>query len=406
MASIVDVRISTIRVRKVTAALALLAAFGLGLVATSSAKAQSLADGYYPYAQSRQTNGLDQVYGWTHVFATLPARGVKFGELDTQTKTASTIPFFTASITSPLDGNTYTYQIAGADPNTSKTTTYIAYVPIVARIHFADGTVLDPTLPGCGDTVSVANRFYNGPNFASTSYTSNGVSVGTTQFTDAFQRAEFWSIVGGTRYHTLLQAAAQPRVLDVNAPPGSFTVAGVCAGSSHRIGEIPFNAYDAIIQSIATTYATPTQVPVVLSYNVFETFDGHCCIIGYHSAIGTSTGTTVYAVGAYNDAGIFSVPIEDINAWTHELGELFNDPFVNNATPAWGHVGQVSGCQNNLEVGDPLTGTVFTLTFNGFTYHPQELAFFSWFFRESPSEGTGGLYSFKGTFTTTQGPCT
>ena len=28
-----------------------------------------------------------------------------------------------------------------------------------------------------------------------------------------------------------------------------------------------------------------------------------------------------------------------------------------NPTPKWGHIGQVSGCQSNLEVGDPLSGT-------------------------------------------------
>ncbi len=355
--------------------------------------------------QSRHAKSLDQIYGWTHVFTTLPARGVRSSQLKQQAAAASTIPFFTGFVTSPLDGNTYSYKIVGADPRTSKTTTNVSYVPIVARFHFADGTVLDPTLPACNDRVSVQSRFFNGPNFVPTSITSNGISVGTTQVTDAFQRAEFWNIINRPRYHTVLQAAAQPRVVDVDAPSESKTAGGVCNGSSHNIGEIPINKFDAIIQSIATTYATASQIPVVLSYNVFQTSNGRCCIIGYHSAIGTSNGTLVYAVSAYNDAGIFSVPIEDIHAWTHELGELFNDPFIDNATPPWGHVGQVAGCANNLEVGDPLTGTAFTLTFNGFTYHPQELAFFDWFFR-TPSNGTGGLYSFEGTFTSPQGACT
>jgi hypothetical protein len=62
----------------------------------------------------------------------------------------------------------------------------------------------------------------------------------------------------------------------------------------------------------------------------------------------------------------------------HEIGEWMNDPFGNNPTPLWGHTGQVSGCQNNLEVGDPLTGTIVppVVMPNGFTYHLQELAFF------------------------------
>ena len=40
-------------------------------------------------------------------------------------------------------------------------------------------------------------------------------------------------------------------------------------------------------------------------------------------------------------------------------------------------------CQDNLEVGDPLTGFNFSPIGgrNGFTYHLQELTFFSWFYR-------------------------
>jgi hypothetical protein len=160
-----------------------------------------------------------------------------------------------------------------------------------------------------------------------------------------------------------------------------------------------------MVQNLANTYAKTTQVPVILSYNTFETEGGGCCVLGYHDAYSRSGGTQTYAVGAYNDAGVFgSTPIEDIHAWTHEIGELINDPFVGNATPAWGHVGQQSGCQNNLEVGDPLTGTAFVHKYKGFTYHPQELVFFDWFFR-TPSQGTGGKFSFEGTFTSSQGAC-
>ena len=342
---------------------------------------------------------------WRPIFTTLPPRGVDFAALDTQAGASATIPFYKSTVVSPLDKRTYTYSIVGADPTTSKTTTNVSYVPIVLRVHFADGTVLDPTLPGCNDTVSVSDRFYKGPNFVNTNLTSNGVHVGTTQITDAMQRAEFWKVVKvSPAYHKLLKASAQPLVIDINAPTGSITQKGVCAGKTHRIGNIDINAYDSIVRSLATAHATSTQVPVVLTYNVFLT-SGGCCIIGYHSAFGRSSGTQVYAVGTYNDPGIFgSTPIEDIHAWTHELGELFNDPFVNNGTPAWGHVGQVSGCQNNLEVGDPLTGTAFTVSLNGFTYHPQELVFFSWFFR-TPASGTGGKFSFEGTFQTAQGAC-
>jgi hypothetical protein len=91
----------------------------------------------------------------------------------------------------------------------------------------------------------------------------------------------------------------------------------------------------------------------------------------------------------------------------HEIGEWMDDPFANNPTPPWGHIGQVAFCQNNLEVGDPLTGTGAPpiVMPNGFTYHLQELAFFSWFYG-APSIGIHGWFSNNGTFLTDAGlPC-
>lgn len=89
----------------------------------------------------------------------------------------------------------------------------------------------------------------------------------------------------------------------------------------------------------------------------------------------------------------------------HEIAEWMNDPFASNNTAAWGNVGQAVGsCQNDLEVGDPLSGTnVAPVTMpNGYSY-TQELAFFSWFFG-APSIGVNGWYSDNGTFATDAGP--
>ena len=68
-----------------------------------------------------------------------------------------------------------------------------------------------------------------------------------------------------------------------------------------------------------------------------------------------------------------------------------NDPTGANPTPPWG-----AGCQNNLEVGDPLAGVLYpAITLNGYTYHPQELAMIPWFYHL----GTGlGWTSTNGTF--------
>jgi len=82
---------------------------------------------------------------------------------------------------------------------------------------------------------------------------------------------------------------------------------------------------------------------------------------------------------------------------SHEIGEWLDDPLGRNATPAWGNTGQVTGCQSNLEVGDPLTGTTFPITLNGVTYDLQDLTFTAWFYGPSPSTAVNGWYSFNNT---------
>src|SRR4029077_20842615 len=133
----------------------------------------------------------------------------------------------------PLDGRTYQFQIAGTDPTASPAITKVPYVPIMLRVHFPGGVVLDPTLPGCGDTVSVSDRFFGSPLFKRTPLTSNGAAVGNTQIFVSFQRAEFWSLVKSTDYHLYLTPARNVRIIDVTAPAGSSTQSGACTGSGH-----------------------------------------------------------------------------------------------------------------------------------------------------------------------------
>ena len=95
----------------------------------------------------------------------------------------------------------------------------------------------------------------------------------------------------------------------------------------------------------------------------------------------------------------------DTAGGSHEIGEWMDDPFTVNEVPPWGHIGQQPGCQINLEVGDPRSGTDRppVVMPNGFTYHLQELAFFSWFFGK-PSIGIHGWFSDNGTFLKDAGP--
>ena len=344
-------------------------------------------------------------HGWKAVYTAIQ-RPVNMQVQEAAARAGKTLPSFTSHVWSPLDRYKFTFTMLGSDPTKPPATSIVSYVPIAIRWHFPGGIVIDPTKPGCGDTVSVNDRFFKSPLFVNTPQVSNGVNVGNTLITDAFQRAEFWKFVQNTDYHVLLRTKNKaPIVVDETAPSGSATSPGACAGSGHDLGQIDINAYDPLLQALALKYTTASQMPIIASYNIVETQGGGCCIIGYHSIVTNSGVAQPYATGAYTDPGVFQGGIQDIHAWSHEIGEIFNDPYVSNITPAWGHIGQVSGCQGNLEVGDPLTGTPYLDTLNGFTYHPQELAFFSWFFRTSPS-GTNKLFSYEGSFTSAQGACT
>lgn len=342
---------------------------------------------------------------------TLPSRNVDFASLNAQRDASATIPFYTGNVKSPLDHVDYSYRIVGSDPTVSDTTTHVLYKPIALRVHFPDGTVLDPTKPACGDSKSVTHRFFLGPNFEPVDLTSNGVSVGKVQITDGFQRAEFWNVLKGPDYHTVLVPSPPWTTIDIAAPQGSSVVNGVCSGSDHKVGMVDVNWMNDTIVNLAKGHAQANEIALFLTYNVFETQGGQCCIGGFHASFGTAHGTQVYTIGTYNDSGIFRNPrAADIDTMTHELGDLLDDPFPLsrevNTVPPWGGIGQVpkGSCQGNLETGDPLTGTTFDVHYDGMTYHPQELAFFSWFYRTHPI-GTGAEYSFNGTLKSTQGLC-
>ena len=142
----------------------------------------------------------------------------------------------------------------------------------------------------------------------------------------------------------------------------------------------------------------PKTLPVFVLYNTFLTQNGGCCILGYHS-ITFDTQRHPYVVASYSDPNLFTTPIEDIHALSHELGEWLDDPSTHNFVTSWGDVGQVQGsCSFSLEVGDAVTGTAFEVTMGGFTYHPEDLVFLPWFARQTPSSSVNGQYTFLNSF--------
>ena len=212
-------------------------------------------------------------------------------------------------------------------------------------------------------------------------------------------------------YHVKVKYVVKPAIT-VNAPAGTTYGTG-CT----KLGSIEINWFDNYVigtlfpQVEASDGVTPAQFPLFLTRSVvwYDTIPSQCCILGYHGAFSNPDfggALQTYSPTDMELSGQFASDIQDTHVAAHEVGEWMDDPTGNNPTPLWGHIGQVSGCQGNLEVGDPLTGTNMpTVSLGGFTYHLQELAFFSWFYHQSPSIGSGGKYSDNGTFSTFAANC-
>lgn len=346
----------------------------------------------------------------------LPHPPLDEARLRRQSATGRTVTFWNEKVVSPIDNRTYSVDMVGRSPYKPPERASIPYVIIFARVHLPDGTVLDPTKPAACDTVAVETRFSNSPLFSPANFISNGVKVSAPsgeQFLSAFQRANFWSQVNGSDYGLVLTAAAPAVTIDITAPAGSgdFTYNEPCPGGGSTLvhyGEIDVDALDALAQAAIAQHAIPSEIALFVTYDVVEPQGGDIYWFGYHNAVPVSAGTQTYAVASWLDPGFFFQPIHDMAGWSHELAEWADDPFVqqpvqggNNfdLTPAWGHIGQASGCQNNLEVADPLTGTAYSIVgADGYSYSYQDLAFHDWFYR-TPASGTGGKYSFRGRFT-------
>ena len=131
---------------------------------------------------------------------------------------------------------------------------------------------------------------------------------------------------------------------------------------------------------------------------------GACCVLGFHTYF-TDNGTPnesrwMFAFASWISPGTFSGGLQDVTALSHELSEIFNDPFVDNLVPAWQFPNQPGTCQNDLEVGDPvevLANAVFPVHVSGFTYHPQTEALLQWFEQKSPSSAISGAFSYPNT---------
>jgi hypothetical protein len=319
----------------------------------------------------------------------------------TLAETAATpnVPLWSGSFT--YQTRNFAYTMVGTDPALGSATTTIPVVIVPLKIIFYGPlTTLSASNPVCGDSMSATTLALDSPLFQAYPFLPGGTDVGTTQYIDAFQRANFWSDVSTTApdYHVLLSPTVAPTQTILVPKFLGSTVAGPCS----RIGKVSFLYFDLVLRRMIDRLAIPpTSLPLFVAYNTFLTQGGQCCVLGYHSA---RSGGQTYAFASYNDAGVFNVPIQDIHAMSHELAEWLDDPFGVNPTPGW-KGGQAVNCQFNLEVGDPVTGIAFEAPLGGTTYHPEDLVFLPWFARESPSSSVNGWYTFLDTYASPPAAC-
>lgn len=295
-------------------------------------------------------------------------------------------------------GIKYKYSMVGSNPAKTSTTITIPVTIVPLILTFSNGTTFDGTTQV--STVTGSPLFQNAP-FVS----------GTTQYTDAIQRAEFWKYVSTTspNYHVLLGTPTIAKAVTFNVPSADGQTA-TDPNSGKTIGIIDINWFDPQLQGLLTSlHFTPKMLPIFLDHDVYLSSGApslsNCCIGGYHNAVSTSSGLQTYAFSEIADAGVLGGFGDDVSALSHELAEWMNDPFTNNIVPNWiSPIAPQYGCNNYLEVGDPLVGVTFTVS--GFSSsHLQDEAFFSWFARQTKSIGYNGQYTYLGTFTSLSAIC-
>lgn len=338
-------------------------------------------------------------------FATLPyAQPQSRGALDTTARAATTISTWSSNVTAGQNGVNYPFTVVGGSPLAGVAKT-LKVIEIPLNITFTNtGDNYNPTTSTCGQPISPAAGLLAGPDFNKTGKSTGSATVGSSQFTDKLMRESFWNVTGfNSLYHVRLKGS-EPAVENVSVTNFPEIAPGTC----NALGEIDVNTWDSFIQTqvipgLHSFGVNSTDFPVFLTKNVvfYSGSTANCCILGYHSAFNSPASggnAQTYGIADWDTSGEFGSKVADNSAASHEIGEWAMDPYVNNATPSWGHTGQVSGCQANLEVGDPLSGTLDAATLSGIHYHVQELALFGWFF--DFNSGVNGYYSMKDTFKT------
>jgi hypothetical protein len=317
----------------------------------------------------------------------------------------SSIPFFRGSFTAI--GKQFSFVMTGGDPTKGGTTTIPTQITPIRMVF--EGVFL----PNGQNVVLDASGTITTATAISPMWQSTQFDSGFTQFGDGLQRAEFFS-TEASDWHTLVAKPTIFPTVEIDVPFGD---AVVLEFNNVIFALLDANFFDQQLGNILSSEPISISgLPITLVNDVFLFENGNpndCCVLGFHGAspVGTQGNTTLVQTfifdawvdphlqifGTVDQNGNFVVDpdVSDINTLSHEVSEWLNDPFGNNLVPPW-QFPDGSGCQGNLETGDPVEvlnpdGTIITL--HGHDYHPQTEVMLPWFAREVPSTAIDGAYS-------------
>jgi hypothetical protein len=384
---------------------------------------------------------LDTLTHYTLAHSNLPAAKHQNGHIAQGIPGIDSIPTFNGKYHADgfdPTGNSnkqWVYNMVGNLPQLGGTTTIRApIIPVSVDLLAGDGSTLFHV-----DATQDQQPALNSPVFQNAPYSS---SSNPTQFTDAIQRAEFAS-TAKSDWHTLLQPVAEPGVT-IQLPWGSYQYARFSSGP--RSGQIAFvvvDYYTFFDLMFPTTYSwppdpssvmgaaeasgeiTPHDITTFLTPPLFAATSTRAAA-GFHNIDiepGDASNGNLPRVFNYNyvswvpSPGILvsGITIQDAVPLSHEMAETFDDPFVgtdadlntyfsnftgggaHNITPWWA---ARELCDDLLETGDIiefLPNAIGPITMNGMTYHVQSVALLQWFEGMTPSDASGGAYSYPDT---------
>jgi hypothetical protein len=332
------------------------------------------------------------------------------------TPPAGTPTVHTWSSSFTYGGVNYPYTMMGTSPFGPDATTVTPTEIIPIKLVFSNGGVMDGTkdVPG----------LVNSPMFQPTNWKQSNDSG--VQYGDAIFRSQFNKV--GSNYHLELgQPTVRPTVtIDVPSNQGQQVQ---IASNGVLVGLAAINWFSAELQNLMQTEnIDPTTLPLFITDNTYLYIGNNpnnCCVGGFHGAgpvpgfgepgSGHGSGTqpvATFAWATYGTPGTFAAPFQEFSvntdAFSHEVSEWQDDPFVNNIVPSWSVPSEPQyGCSSFLETGDPLV--IYTFSNSG--YILQDEAFFSWFARQDPSIAQPsrisptGRYTYLSTFTTFSPSC-